>query len=264
MHVRACVCVCVHCGWWVWLIRGFSTPEKPCNAECTHSLEHTGSAEAADGHRVKVTQSDKKQNKNENSELSGRNMLVKIKHDMVHCAFVGKDQQDEAAGTTWPAPRNTTSSREPRPRHRRTKDIVNSPSFYVPQPLFFSFFSLCNSLCFARADSSAAERSRRATQRAASQENGALRTYKHTRAHKNCVCEHCDAESLHLTEAGWGPFASHPVHQSRRSAPPPPHLLCLLATVTHPGLALPWQPPPASLRPPSGPTGWVILENSQS
>lgn len=48
-----------------------------------------------------------------------------------------------------------------------------------------------------------------------------------------------------------GPSASHPIHQSRCSIPPPPHL-CFLAAVTHPGLALPRQPPPASL-PPSPP-----------
>lgn len=45
-----------------------------------------------------------------------------------------------------------------------------------------------------------------------------------------------------------GPSASHPIHQSRCSIPPPPHL-CFLAAVTHPGLALPRQPPPSSLPP---------------
>lgn len=192
--------------------------------------------------------------------LSGRNKYVKIKDGAVQLCICEQrsrsDQQDEAAGDTWPAPRKTSSksSSESRPSHCRTEDIVNSASFYVTQPLpFFLFFQLCNTLCFAAADSSAAGRSRRATRSAAGQENRAL----HKKNKKNFSCPRTSPKP------DWALCVpSHPPIALQHSSPSPP-LLPRRGDSSGPGTA---QATPTSLPPSlptSGPTGWLIVENSR-
>lgn len=145
--------------------------------------------------------------------LSGGNKHFQIKGDAVPRALMSsvleatsRTRRQEPLG---PPPQKTYSKvlSESRPSHRRTKGVVNSPSFYVPQLL--SFFLLCSRGFFRyRAQPPCNPKCNRPGEPWPAQKNPKTEKF---------MCEHCDA-------APSGPSASRPVHQSRCSIPPPPHL----------------------------------------